>query len=791
MRKKINLNWKFKKAGEEEWQIVNLPHDAMLYEKRDAMCHNGVNSGYFPGGKYIYEKALEISETILKADLRVSLFFEGVYQECKIYINDTFVMEHRYGYTEFEADITDYVKTGENVLRLEVDNSLEPNCRWYTGSGIYRDVYLITRKSNAPKTLHIKTKSYDPAIIQVETDLGALISEITYQDALADFEIIARKEDSDLSLLTYEIKIADAKLWNESTPNLYRITVNNNEGEISDFFGIRLLSWSAKTGLCVNGERVLLRGGCIHHDNGVLGACTYAEAEERRVRILKEAGYNAIRSAHNPMSRPMLDACDRLGMYVMDECFDGWYTPKTYHDYSRKFYECWQSDLKTMVDKDFNHPCVVMYSVGNEVSETASKKGVETCGMLRDFVNFLDDSRPVTAGINVLLNVYTNNGAGVYKDKGEYEAKPLPPKDKGYKEQLNGSAFFNMMAGKLGKLMFYMSAGKKGDKASKGAAQNLDIIGLNYAASRFDVDAKNYPDRIMVASETMVMDLPYNWERIKKYPQIIGDFVWASWDYLGEAGIGDYMYMSYPGLPILAGSGTIDITGDITAEAYYEQIIWGLRKEPYIGVRPLNHADEVPKKSSWRFTDAIASWTWKGFEGKKAVIDVFADADSVELIINGKSIGRKKLKDYRTIFKTSYEPGSVKVIAYDKAGIQIGQSSLITSDSAPGLVVKPETKEIKADGNSICYVPVEFTDENGVRKPYMEEEITLSVEGAGYLVGFGSAVAKTDESYVDNVTRSFRGRALAVIRSNGESGEIIVKAVSKSGYTAKTEIRAK
>ena len=297
----------------------------------------------------------------------------------------------------------------------------------------------------------------------------------------------------------------------------------------------------------------MLRGGCIHHDNGVLGACSFADAEERRVRILKNQGFNALRMAHNPASRSLLDACDRIGMYVMDEAFDGWYIPKEYHDYSRDFLSDYKSVLAAMVENDYNHPSVIMYSLGNEVTETAAKRGIELCAEMRDTVHSLDGTRPVTCGINVLLDVYARLGIGVYSDKKKYKREPLP-EGKGYKEKKSGSAFFNYWAEKLGKLFFVLSDTRLAEKAVRDISPALDIVGLNYASSRYDKDAEKYPDRLMIGTETMSADLPYNWNRVLRHKQLIGDFVWSAWDYIGETCMG-WTYQSYKGLPLLSGQG--------------------------------------------------------------------------------------------------------------------------------------------------------------------------------------------------------------------------------------------
>lgn len=752
---------------------VDLPHDAMLTERRDANCHSGKQSGYFPGGRYTYEKTFQVPAKW--QGKRLELLFEGVYQNCLVSVNGTEVCRHRYGYTEFTADITEAVRTGENTVRVLADNTLQPNCRWYSGSGIYRPVWLLADELPAPR---IVTRSVDPAVVEITDKEGTWIEILDGENVIAC---------GGPGLFT----IPEARLWSAETPALYTCVTKRDAREHRTVFGIRRLSWSAGEGLTVNGKRVLLRGGCIHHDNGVLGACGFADAEERRVRILKEAGYNAIRSAHNPMSRAMLSACDRLGMYVMDECFDGWYTPKNYHDYSRYFEEDWRSDLTAMVEKDRNHPCVVMYSIGNEVSETATEKGVQVCGELAGFVRGLDDTRPVTAGVNVLLNVYARMGLGVYRDKGDYKPEPLPPKTGRYREKRTGSAFFNAMAQKLGGLMFFMSRGKKGDRACRGAAQQLDILGLNYAGSRFDEDVKNDPGRMMVASETMVTDLPYNWERVKRHPAIVGDFVWASWDYLGEAGVGDWTYHSYPGLPLLAGSGTVDITGRITAEAYFQQVVWGLRKTPYIGVQPLNHAGETPDKSAWRFTNALDSWTWHGYEGTKAVVEVYADADAVRLELNGAVIGIKKLKRYRTGFRVPYAPGTLTAVALDSRGQEISRHSLTTGGSRRYLTAVPEKTVLAADGQSLCFLPIEWTDQAGELLPYVEQPVTVRVEGAAVLQGLGSALCKTDERYDSDTFTSYRGRVLAVIRSGTVPGRARVTVTGENAAAQEIELEVR
>lgn len=762
MEYNINQNWTFTDR-QGRWKKVDLPYDAMIHETRERDCLNGINSGYFPGGKYTYERELKIEEKeIGKIFL---LHFEGIYRNCIIYVNDVEVKRHRYGFSSFDADITKAIRPGNNRIRVEVDNSLEPNCRWYTGSGIYRDVTLRILEEDHIDCLRVRTISHDPAMIEVEAST-VKGSEVTVEIYCKEEKIYQGKPG--------KIGIKDAKLWDAEHPFLYEIRVYTEKEERKIRYGIRKLEWSAEKGLTVNGKEVLLRGGCIHHDHGPIGANEYYDSEYRRISLLKEYGFNAVRMAHNQASEITLRVCDELGMYVMNEAFDGWYIPKTYHDYSRDFEKCWKEDLQSMVSSSYNHSCVILYSVGNEVTETASEKGCAVCGKLRDHTHSLDDSRPVTAGINVLLNVYNNLGMGVYKEKGEYKAEPLPKTDT-YREKKNGSAFFNAMAQKLGSLMFYMSKGSKGDRASKGAAENLDIIGFNYASSRYDEDVKKYPQRMMVGSETMVADLPYNWERVKKYPQLIGDFVWSAWDYLGEACMGDWTYASYQGLPLLAGQGMVDITGYPLASMHYMQIVWGLRKEPYIGLKPLNHADEIPNKSSWQFTNAISSYSWEGYEGKKAEAEVYADGDHVKLFLNGRFIGKRKLKRYKTKFRFPYEPGTLRAEVRDAEGRLLGTKELVSAGKETVLHVCLEKEAVAEDG--LLYVQIEFTDRNGNLKPHIEVPVTVRTEGEIELLGLGSALCKTDDRFDSDTYSSYRGRLIAVVKGkNAGSGKIRVSA---------------
>ena len=779
MKKKINKNWLFTDSAGRSFK-TDLPYDAMIHETRISDCINGINSGFFPGGKYRYEKELSFTEEDLNK--KIFLHFECVYQNCSISLNDRKIADHRYGYTFFDVDLTDVAVVGNNRLRVEVDNSLEPNCRWYSGSGIFRDVELHIVDKDYINRLQIETLSFDPPIIRIDAE--------TVEKSKLNIEIYDG-EQLVTSGTVGEFTIKDAKFWDEDHPFLYRIHVFSNKDDRWIRYGIRKLEWNPKKGLLINGRQTLLRGGCIHHDHGILGANEYYDSEYRRIRILKENGFNAIRMAHNPASQIQLDICDELGMYVMNELCDGWYMPKTYHDYSRIFQESWKEDMRAMVASSYNHCSVIMYSIGNEVSETYEDKGCRVCGEMKEYLNTLDKTRPVTAGINVLLNVYARIGMGVYKEKGEYRPEPLK-KGKGYKDQVTGSAFFNATAQKLGKLLFFMSGGRKGDNACKGAAEKLDVIGLNYASSRYDADVKKYPERMMVGSETMVADLPYNWERVKRYPQLIGDFVWSAWDYLGEACIGDWTYPSYKGLPLLAGQGMIDITGKPLASMYFMQIVWGLRKEPYIGVSPLNHWNEIPHTGSWQFTNTIDSWSWQGDEGKQTGVEVFAPGKSVSLYLNDQLIASRKLKDFKTYFKVNYQPGELKAIAFDENGNAISQSRLISASSENVISVITDKDMLSADSDELSYIEIEFTDQNGILKPYIEKPVKIQVDDHLKLLSFGSSLCKSDERFDDEEHTSYRGRCLAIVKGiKTGKGTITVSCDGYETITKQIEVMEK
>ncbi len=752
---------------------VTLPHDAQIGEKRSRDASDG-GHGYFPGGVYTYEKIFTIPEAFRGKVLLLE--FEGVYRNAVVSLNGREIARHAYGYTGFFAELAELNESGENRLTVTADNSELPNSRWYTGSGIWRPVWLWICEPDGlrPRSVKLSTISLNPAAVRVESPVP-VTAELSGQ----------RGEGTD-----FTVTIPDAKLWSAEHPNLYEVKIRTAGGDAYEIpFGIRKLEWSNK-GFFVNGEDTLLRGGCVHHDNGVLGAATYAESEERRVRILKENGFNAIRSSHNPASTALIEACDRLGMYVMDETFDMWYNRKTKFDYGRDFADNWESDVTAMAERDYNHPSVVLWSIGNEVAEPAEQKGVEAGGRMIDLLHALDPSRPVTCGVNLMILGRAAKGQGIYRDGEQKTAGTRQAEEKG--EPKNASLAFNIMASLIGTGMNKGGNSKKVDALSSPFCGALDMVGYNYGSGRYPLDGRVHPDRVIFGSETFPQDIYKNWQAVKKYLYLVGDFMWTAWDYLGEAGLGAWSYTG--GMPfnrpypwLLAGAGVIDITGTPDASCKYAAVVWGLEKNPVIGVKPVNHPGVRPSKSVWRGTNAILSWSWNGCEGNRAEVEVYSDQPAVELFLNGKSCGKKKMKECRAVFKLKYAPGTLEAVSYDASGHETGRRALKSADKDLRIGVHPEKAAAKP--GEIVYVPVNIEDRAGIVESNADRRLTVTVEN-GELLGFGSANPCTEERYTDGAFTTYYGRALAVVRT-GQSGKLTVTAADgKQAGRAEIDVKA-
>lgn len=762
----LNAAWQFMR-DEGPLTEVDLPHDAMITEPRDWGGENGTRTGYFPGGRYRYARTFALSTHDVAG--YVGVRFEGIYHRSVVIVNGEEVARHANGYTEFEVDIGRAARVGENTIEVLVDNSQEPNSRWYSGSGIYRPVTLVVRTTDRIEGVTIVTVDTDPPTVHIDAGVTGEASVDVF--------------DQDGKLLVSggmgRLEIPGAKLWSAETPNLYRAVISTQTDEVQTTFGIRTLDWSAERGFRVNGVETKFRGACIHHDNGILGARCYADAEARKVRILKAAGYNAIRSAHNPCSRAMLDACDRYGMYVIDEAFDGWYTPKSYHDYARDFDDNFQSDLSAMVEKDVNHPSVIMYSLGNEVTEPVQQRGKDLTKAMAEYVRSLDSTRPVTCGLNFMLIRY---------DMGFKDATPYDPNgsgaSNGVHDQSNrmaaasGSTLYNALVSRLGTMMALAVKGKRVGRAVEEVASHLDVVGYNYAERRYDEDVKATPDRLIVGSETMVAHLPYNWRRVQRHPQVIGDFVWTGWDYLGEIGLGYWAYPSEADLQVSNGGATIDLIGNADAQNFFQQIVWGLRTTPWIGVSPLTHAHETPKKGPWRMTNAVSSWSWHGYEGTQARVEVYADAARVTLLVNGRVVGTKRVHDYIARFRTPYTPGTLEAVALDRRGQEVSRAQLQSAHPDVELFVQPDVARMRANGQDLCFVDIRLTDHDGVIHAGHDREVTVTVTGeAASLAAVGSANPRPPVLFNEGWTTTWFGSAQAVIRATRTPGCAVVTVV--------------
>ncbi len=755
-----------KSSFNEYWlfngETITLPHDAMLHEKRDPNAESGSAGAFFPGGKYVYEKRFDRP----KAE-HVLLEFEGVYKNARVFINGKEAGGAAYGYIPFFVNADEYLIDGENTIRVECEVK-HPDSRWYSGAGIYRPVWLWEgpKDSIEPESVKISTVSYAPAVIRVQApnvvkvDVDGICGEGT----------------------DFELTIPNAQLWSEDTPYLYTAKVTNGADSEEIKFGIRKVEWSNK-GLFINGRETLLRGGCVHHDSGILGAATYDESEWRRVKKLKDAGFNAIRSAHNPCSRAMLEACDALGVYMMDESWDMWFHHKTKHDYASQWREHYMDDLAAMVSRDFNHPSVILYSIGNEVSEPAKAEGLKVIGEMVDYLHRADPNRAVTAGFNLMIISRASNGKGIYDESGEGRNESGDKKMAGM-----NSTMFNLITSMVGSGMNKSANSKKTDAVTTPAFSQLDICGYNYASGRYPLEGKAHPERIVVGSETFPHTLAANWAMVKKYPYLVGDFMWTAWDYLGEAGIGAWAYTPdgkgfnkpYPWL--LADTGAMDILGDPNGELFRASAVWGKLDGPAICVQPLGY-DMKPAKAAWRGTNAIPSWSWAGCNGKKATVEVFYNAARVDLYINGKKVGSAKVRDCKAAFKVKYAPGKVEAVAYDDAGRELGRSELCSAEAPLSIAIHPEKNDARL--GDIVYIPVTMEGANGEVECNADRRLSVTVEG-GELLGFGSANPRTEERFDAGEYTTYYGRALAVVRA-GSTDTLTIK-VTDGKNTAEASI---
>ncbi len=765
----MNTGWRFAHLGENDWQEVTLPHDAMLSEPRTADSPGGTNTGWFAARDYEY-----VTEFTAPTDARY-VEFEGVYHRAEVYLDEMRVYAHPNGYFGFHVPVTE----GIHTLRVIAHNAEQPSSRWYSGAGIYRPVSLICLPEThvLPESICIKTLDASSCKVRVAYQTSR---KCTVRVEILDGSRKLAEANSDNGECLFTLK--DAARWSPEHPKLYtcRITCLDDVQEVR--FGIRTVEVDAQHGFCINGERIILLGACMHHDNGLLGAAGHPFAERRKVELLRKAGYNAIRSAHNPVSRAVLDACDELGMLVLDEYVDMWYIHKTEYDYASFFEDNWRNDLTLMVEKDRNHPSVIMYSIGNEVSETAQKKGIALTEQMTAYLHSLDD-RPVTCGINLFFNYLSSLGFGVYSDeKAKAEAEKAAKSKGKTKKKAVGSEFINNVAGLLGAGFMKFGATLHGSNAkTRDAFGKLDIAGYNYGMKRYRRDLRIYPNRVILGSETFAGDAGDFYDLAKKNPALIGDFQWTGIDYLGEVGLGAWEYSEYaPNFEhdenwLTAGCGSLDLLGTPNGMMAYTQVAY--HQSPIrIGVVPVKFAGQKHSPAAWRFTNTMESWSWNGCNGMKTTVEVYAQGAEAELVLNGKSIGRKKLgRNHRASFVATYQDGTLTAIARDAQGRKLSETSLQTAGKVTRLTLLPEKKTV-APGE-LLYVRLRYTDADGHVKPLERGNIQVTVDG-GKLIALGSACPYNPHGFLTNTTDTYYGEAMAVIEP---TGNVTVKAVSKLG----------
>lgn len=757
---------------------VRLPHDALRDEERAADVPGKGSAAYHPAGAHTYLKTFDVPAEWAGRIVRLEV--QGAFRHAMVFLNDEFAGNRADGFTRFFVDLTPYLRVGAaNELRIEVRSGQDS--RWYAGSGLHRPVFLhvddlvhVVPDGVRVTTLRIED---DQAVVEVATTVanrGASTAHLDVATTVADPAGTQVEQDTSpltlapgaTSVVRHRLYVQDPALWSVDTPALHTARVQLGDAVSETTFGIRTVTVDPRKGLRLNGSEVLLRGACLHSDNGALGAASIARAEERRVELLKAAGFNAIRSAHNQASPSLLDACDRLGVLVMDEAFDLWTRAKTPYDYALDFPQWWAADLTAMVEKDYNHPSVIMYSIGNEIVEVGTPHGAALARELAEHVRGLDPTRPVTNGVNAALAVLDELPTILASDQG-----------------------LNEMMADLGEGMSAIGSSEAVTRRTAESSSVLDVLGLNYAEGRYRTDADLFPHRVIVGSETFPTQIGTLWPLVLENPNVIGDFTWTGWDYLGEVGIGATAYApdvasgeavaelerEFPYLT--AWCGDLDITGARRPVSFYREIVFGLRTEPAIAVlRPERHGQAIALQSPWGWSDSVASWTWPGFEGRPVTVEVYADADEVALLLEGSEVARGEVGTERprlATLETVYGPGELTAVAF-RGGVEVGRTSLVSAVGPTRLTATTDRAELRADDTDLAHVAIELRDAAGTLVTAAQAAVTVVVEGPAELAGFASADPRTAERFDATTRTTFDGRALAVVRPTGPGAVRVV-----------------
>jgi len=765
-------NWRFIRdsiAGAEQvnyddhtWRKVDLPHDWSVEDLPnqkpgeiigpfDKNAVGGGATGFTMGGTGWYRKHFVTAAAW--QDKLISINFDGVYMNSDVWLNGHHLGNHPYGYTPFYYNLTPWLnKPGrQNVLAVRVRNEGKTS-RWYSGSGIYRHVWLTAADPLhiAPWGVAISTGSLSAAgasvgiKTEIQNEAGRPVNATFGITILSPGGKVVATTKKQLALHTGRVfvdsamlQIAHPRLWDVKSPGLYTaVTYIHLHEHLIDVvetkFGIRTIHVDAATGLTLNGKHLLLKGGCIHHDNGLLGSATIDRAEERKIELLKQNGFNAIRTSHNPPSRQLLEACDRLGMLVIDEAFDCWERGKNPEDYHLYFKEWWKKDLDAMILRDRNHPSVIFWSIGNEVNERADSSGLRITGQLVAEVHRMDPTRPVTEAI----------------------------------------------------CFFWDHPGYKWDTTARAYAK-LDVGGYNYQMAEYETDHQKYPERIMMGTESYPMAALQNWDMVENHPYVIGDFVWTAADYLGEASIGHSTFESKQTFKFSLGwpwfnawCGDIDLIGNKKPQSYYRDVVWHIIPIAMAVHTPVPEG-MVENVSGWGWPQELQSWTWPGMEGKLIDIKVYSRAPMVRLMLNGKTVGEQKIAagGVTAEFKVAYEPGTLTAVNVED-GKQTAAVEFKTAGTARRILLKADRTQIKNSRNDLSYVQVEVVDDKNQVVPTADLPVKFTISGAGELAAAGSANPSEPASFHQSTATTFQGRCLAIVRPKGSAGKIILKATA-------------
>ena len=774
-------------------RTVNLPHDFTIETDVREDAPSGNATGYYGGGVGVYTRQLEIP-----ADWegqRVLAEFDGAYMNATVELNGHAAALHHYGYTPFCVDLTRFIKPGRaNRLCVTINNTAQLNSRWYSGSGLYRhvDLRVAGPVHIAPWGIFARTERIedDAAVvvveITVENHTGAPVTRrvraLVEQDArpLAGGSTQVRVPANDRAVVRMQLVVNGVKPWDVDAPELCRVSAEVLHGDLQEdyectLFGVRTITVDAKNGFCLNGRTLKLKGGCIHHDNGLLGSASYYDSEYRKLKLHKDNGYNAVRCAHNPPSRDMLEACDRLGMLVIDEAFDCWRMGKNLNDYNQYFESDWEADMEAFITRDRNHPSVAIWSTGNEIVERAGlSDGYVWAERLAAKVRELDPSRPVT---NALCSLWSG-----------LDDEDAAEMTSGVQNELNDP--INTLWTRI----------------TEAFCAPLDVVGYNYMDERYAQDGQLFPNRVICGTESFPMAIDKIWHEVKRLPYVIGDFTWTSYDYIGEAAIGRAKYVA-PDAELtpeqtmrlgsefpwrLANDADFDLLGFGRPQLAYRRIVWG-SPETYIASHSPANYGKCELVSRWGWPWRENTWTWDGYEGKPVRVDVYSAAEEVELIVNGASLGRKPAGEanrFIATFETTYVPGSIEAVSYVE-GREISRTALRTAGAPVRLQACAEKTPLQADGQSLCFVNFELLDENGVRVPHTDLLVKAVVDGAGTLAAFGSARPVTRENYTSGEFTTYDGRVQAIVRADYAPGTLRLTAEAAGLAPVSVEIEVK